>query len=160
MLLIRSTYYVIVQPPYILLTSALVAMLGGVGLALVALDRQIAKWTLEALRNRVIFIMTIACIVAPIPIFAASDHGRYLHIWFTSALIVIAAFVSRKWDYEMTPSTAGQVSWKDGVLTRVLWLTLFVAYVISWSAQGNCCPDRLRFGFLGRIFLFAVERWA
>ena len=160
MLLIKSTYYVIVQPPYILLTSALVAMLGGVGLALVALDRQIAKWTLEALRSRVIFIMTIACIVAPIPIFAASDHGRYLHIWFTSALIVIAAFVSRKWDYEMTPSTAGQVSWKDGVLTRVLWLTLFVAYVISWSAQGNCCPDRLRFGFLGRIFLFAVERWA
>jgi hypothetical protein len=157
---LMSTYYVIVQPPYILLTSALVAMLGGVGLALVALDREIAKWTVEALKNRGVFIMTIACIALPIPVFAASDHGRFLHIWFTSALIVLAAFVSRKSDCEMTPSTAEQVPWKDGVLTRALWLTLFVAYVISWSAQGNCCPDRLRFGFLGRIFLFVVERWA
>lgn len=152
---IMSTYYQIVQPPYILLVSAQAAMLGGVGLALVAVDREIANWTLEALRNRVIFLMAIACIVVPIPIFAASDHGRFLHIWFTSALIVMAAFVSRS---DATLSTAGRVPGKAGVLTRALWLILFVAYVISWSVQGKCCPDRLSSGFLGRVLLLIVER--
>ena len=155
---VMSTYYKIVQPPYILLTSVQAAMLGGVGLALIAVDREITKWALEALKNRGILIITIACIVVPIPIFLASDHGRFLHVWFTSALIVIAAFVSCRTNYDSAPQSAGTPAGKVRVLTRALWLTFFVAYVISWSARGPCCPDRLGFGFLGRIFLLIVER--
>jgi hypothetical protein len=155
---IMATYYVIVQPPYILLASAQAAMLGGVGLALVAVDREIAKWTLEALKNRAAWIMAIACIAIPIPVFLASDHGRFLHIWFSSALFVIAAFVSRRSDDDVTLSTAGRVPGRAGILTRALWLTLLVAYVTSWNARGPCCPDRLGSGFFGRIYLHVVQK--
>jgi hypothetical protein len=155
---IMSTYYKVVQPPYILLTSAQAAMLGGVGLALVAIDRQIAKWALEALKSRLILIMTIACFAVPIPIFLTSDHGRFLHMWFSGALFVIAAYVSCRTLHDKAPSMAGHLPGTAGVLARALWLTLFLAYVTTWSARGPCCPDRLGSGFFGRVFLLVAEK--
>lgn len=155
MYVLRSTYYVIVQPPYILLASVQAAMLGGVGLVLVALDRDIANWISESLKNRVVTIMVIACILGPVPIFAASDHGKYLHLWFCSALFAIAAFISRRSDCALSGVPgAGNA----GVLTRALWSTLFVAYVVSWGVKGPCCPEGVNAGFLGRVFPLITQR--
>jgi hypothetical protein len=152
---IKGTYYMITQPPYILLATAQAAMLGAVGFAFLALDRRAAQWTREALQNREMLLIAIACCVTPLPAFLASDHGRFLHIWFTSILIVMAVFLSRRSRDEeaATPAAAAHAPAQTGALARVLWLFVFVTYAITWSARGPCCPEGLGSGFLGRIFI-------
>jgi len=153
-----GTYYQIVQPPYILLSSAQAAMLGAIGFALVAIDREISKWTLEALKSRVMAILVIACILVPLPIFVASDHGRFLHLWFGCALIVLATFVSCRSPLRTTSPSAEPAPQRGGELARSLWILVFVAYATTWSARGPCCPDRLGSGFFGRVLLLVAQR--
>jgi hypothetical protein len=153
---IMSTYYQIVQPPYILLATAQAAMLGGVGVALAVADRRIANVLLGALKQPAGLILAIACIVVPIPAFLASDHGRFLHIWFCGAAIVMAVLLRPGQDSNSTPSAAeGLLSAR--LLTRGAWIVLLAAFATSWNAWGACCPDRLGTGFLGRAFLFITR---
>src|SRR5262245_34737659 len=154
---VLATYYVIVQPPYILLASAQAAMLGGVGLALVALDRGIAKSTVDALKDPRVLVAAIACIVVPIPAFLASGQGRFLHVWFCRAAIVMAAFLSRR-AQDSAQSSPALVLEKAGVLTSALLVVLFLAYVTTWNAHGACCPDQLGSGFLGRLLTPIFQR--
>jgi hypothetical protein len=153
-----STYYVSVQPPYIVLASAQVAMLGAVGLALLAVDRRISKWTLEALDNRAILFLTICCFVLPLPLFAASDHGRFLHVWFCSALFVLASLAWCRPHDDVASSERTRHAKLGVIFTRTLWLGLAVMYATSWSAQGTCCPDGVGDGFMGRVLLFVAAK--
>jgi hypothetical protein len=85
-------------------------------------------------------------------LFALSDHGRYLSIWFSSAVLVLAAYLSRTPLDAAAPAAAGSARGKAGLLVRALWAIVLLAYATTWSAQGSCCPDRLGSGFFGKIF--------
>jgi hypothetical protein len=158
---IMSTYYQIVQPPYILLASVQAAMLGGVGLALTVVDRQVASGFLYILGRRSGLLLAIACIAVPVPAFLASDHGRFLHIWFCSAAIALAAVLQAgrrsTGESSASASTSAAVPPSAGILTRALWVVCFVAFATTWNAWGACCPDRLGFGFFGRIFVLITQ---
>jgi|GEM_PF-3963834 len=155
---IKGTYYKIVQPPYILLTTLQAALLGGIGLVLSMADREVANRVREALKDRLMLIVTIACLVGPLPIFAASDHGRFLHLWFTSAVIALASALSGSSQRDVTRSAFVGNAVKGGALSSTLWIVLWIAYATVWSARGPCCPDRLGSGFFGRVFVLAAER--
>jgi hypothetical protein len=149
---VLHTYYQIVKPPYILLTTVMAAMLGGVCLALLALDTAVARRVREAWDAPSGLGLTVACFAFPVLLFALSDHGRYLSIWFSSAVLVLAAYLSRTPLDAAAPAAAGSARGKAGVLVRALWAIVLLAYATTWSAQGSCCPDRLGSGFFGKIF--------
>jgi hypothetical protein len=153
---VMSTYYQVVQPPYILNVTAITATLCGFGLAIVALDEAIAGEVRRVLNDRLTFLMATACAIAPLPLFLLSDHGRYLHIWMTCAVIALVTLVSIR----VAPPAAERAPRSPSrlrLLASVSWVLLFLGYATSWSSQGPCCPDRLGTGVLGRLSLLARE---
>lgn len=143
--LLKGTYYQSVQPPYILLNTLQVAMLGGLGLALALTDRALAQAVSRLPRG-----LLALCFVLPLAAFLPSDHGRMLALWFMGALFVLAAVA------QSTPATERP---SPGIpLARGLWVLLLVFYATGWSAQGPCCPDRIGNGFAGRAWLAIVAR--
>ena len=152
---IRSIYYQIAQPPFMLLTTAVSALLGAVSLAVLAVDHSLTNKLRELFESTVTRRLAVLSIILPLPLFVvASDHGRWLHIWFASATITLATAIHHKLLAERARSGSVDDLHNRWSLTLPigLWVVFFLGYATFWHAPGVCCPDRLGSGFLGQAF--------
>ncbi len=149
---VKAVYYKMVQPPFIELTTLLGFVLGVMPLALLASDGLLYRLVQNRLRERGGLPLLSIGLSAPIFAFiVASDHGRYLYVWVTEIMFLLAAASYHMEPPAAQPSLNSVVSTPAGQRVIALcWSIFLLLYAVTWNMPGVCCPSSIGTGVLGR----------
>ena len=149
----KSSYYTMVQPPFIELTTAQGLLLGAVPFALLTMNGMMRTLLREKLCERGGWALLVMCLTLPIAGFAVgTDHGRWLFTWLSAAMLLVAAGArSRDVQTEAPASLSPVPAVRGSGLARVLGLIFLLMYSLTWNMPGVCCPDAVGAGALGQL---------